>query len=260
MLQRIRVTLHAPDRYKRIFDFGLATVLFNLPVSVRKRLFAGRQHVCPVCDSHVSRFPILNRPLFAWCPICRSLQRHRLVWLFFQRRTHLLDGAPKRLLHIAPEPALTAKFQRVPYLDYLSADLNDPAAHVKMDICDIQFPDATFDAIYCSHVLEHVQDDRRALQEFNRVIRPGGWACILVPIMSDTTFEDPTVTDPIERERLFGQDDHVRRYGLDVKERIAQAGFEVTTVTTEDIATPGEVEGFGLSPHERIFYCLKTQP
>jgi predicted SAM-dependent methyltransferase len=126
-----------------------------------------------------------------------------------------------------------------------------------MDISDIQYRDNTFDVIYCSHVLEHVPDDRKALREFWRVLKVGGWAILQVPIISDVTFEDPTVTSPEERERLFGQHDHVRRYGPDYRDRLVDVGFSVTVdgfVRELDERTVGRC---GLMRNEDVYFCRK---
>lgn len=133
-------------------------------------------------------------------------------------------------MHIAPEPIIETLLKTLPNIDYLSGDLMDSRAMEKMDITDIQHPDDSFDLILCSHVLEHVPDDRKAMSEFKRVLKPGGFAMLLVPITTYQTDEDPTVTDPNERLRRFGQDDHVRRYGLDYVDRLRDTGFNVEVI------------------------------
>lgn len=115
-------------------------------------------------------------------------------------------------------------------LDYLTADIESPLAKLKMDIHDIPLEDASIDVIFCNHVLEHVDDDIRALEEMRRVLRPGGWAILQIPFfypLRETTYEDKSITDPKEREKAFGQDDHVRMYGKDYGQRLASVGFEV---------------------------------
>jgi SAM-dependent methyltransferase len=132
------------------------------------------------------------------------------------------------MLHVAPEAQLSRLFASASGIDYLSADLFSSTAMVRMDITDIEYPDETFDVIYCSRVLEHVSDDRKAMRELHRVLRTGGWAILKVPISTaEETFEDPTITTREERERAFGQFDHVRRYGADYKDRLEDAGFFV---------------------------------
>lgn len=171
------------------------------------------------------------------------------------RQTDLLDGRRKKLLHIAPEPQMSLLFRRVENIEYLSADLCDPRAMVRMDITDIHYPDDTFDIVYCSHVLEHIPDDRKAMRELHRVLRPGGWAILQVPIASGSTFEDRSVTNSQERERLFGQHDHVRRYGLDYQDRLREAGFDVTIDGYARGMRDPTIRRFGLDRTEDIFLC-----
>jgi ubiquinone/menaquinone biosynthesis C-methylase UbiE len=129
----------------------------------------------------------------------------------------------------------------------------------RMDITDIHHPDNSFDVIYCSHVLEHVSDDRKAMGEFCRVLRPSGWAMLNVPINAAQTFEDPSITDPAERERVFGQYDHVRNYGPDYKQRLEEAGFSVLMSSPADLLSPSEMErqGLGGPGAGEIYFCRK---
>jgi SAM-dependent methyltransferase len=176
-----------------------------------------------------------------------------MIWRYFQERTNLFDAPVKRMLHVAPEPEFGVKLQEHPMLDYLSVDLQMPSAMVHMDITDMTFEDASFDVVYCSHVLEHIPDDRKALAELHRVLKPGGWAILQVPIVRERTEEDPSVTSVEERLARFGQGDHVRAYGPDYRERLAQAGFEVTV---DDFAA--QLDGrFNVDPSEPVFLCTK---
>ncbi|MBK8554775.1 MAG: methyltransferase domain-containing protein [Lewinellaceae bacterium] len=138
------------------------------------------------------------------------------------------------LLHVSPEKMLFRKFKTLPGIQYVPADKFDPGYHypagtVNMDITDIQYPDAHFDAVICSHVLEHVPDDAKAMKEIHRVLKPGGWAIMLVPIDAnlEKTFEDASITDPEARLKAYGQSDHVRQYGMDFGKRLENAGFTV---------------------------------
>ena len=148
-----------------------------------------------------------------------------MIYLYLRRRTDFFGRQRKRLLHVAPERQMSHLFRQERSVDYLSADLSSALAMEKMDITDIQYPSNSFDVIYCSHVLEHIPNDRQAMRELCRVLRPDGWAILQVPILVESTLEDPTVTSPEERERLYGQHDHVRAYGLDYKDRLVEAGF-----------------------------------
>lgn len=242
----------------RVYDFILGKLIYALPLSARRALFAGDQHLCPVCHSKLRKFIVLYRPYHLWCPVCASLQRHRLVWLFLESEQLRITQIKRRMLHFAPEPAISARLAALDCLDYVSADLYDPHATLKMDVCDIRFPDGSFDLIYCSHVLEHIPDDAQALREFWRVLKPGGEAVIIVPILAEITDEDATITDPKERLARFGQVDHVRVYGRDFQERLVTAGFSVKEYKTADLAQGDEITRFGLAASESIFYCKKA--
>jgi SAM-dependent methyltransferase len=186
---------------------------------------------------------------------CNSLERHRLVWLYFERMTNLFDGVPKKMLHVAPEPMLQGLLKERLGSGYLTGDLFSPAAMVRMDITDIQYGAEEFDVIYCSHVLEHVSDDRRAMREFWRVLNPHGWAVLLVPMGTGRTFEDPSVTDPAERARLFGQEDHVRAYGPDYVDRLGEAGFQVRVTKPADFLSAREIVHMGITDAAGEVYC-----
>ncbi len=231
----------------------------KLVLKLKQLYFFGTRYFCPVCHSSVRAFLEAGRPPRpgARCPICGALERHRSTWLLFQRETNLLNATPKRMLHIAPEPAFTSHFKLLPQLTYLTADLYNPAAMVKMDITAIDYPPASFDVIYCSHVLEHVSDDRLAMREFYRVLSLTGWALIQVPITVAQTEEDPTITTPQERERRFGQEDHVRNYGPDVQTRLQEAGFLVHPLTLNIFTTAEERHRMGLQDDTPVFLCKK---
>ncbi len=219
-------------------------------------------YYCPLCERNIESFLSHGNPSRPQrrCPVCKSNRRNRMAWLFLKRFTNLFDGTPKRFLHFAPESRLERRLREIPNLDYLSADLNEQRAMVAVDIRDIPYPACSFDAIYCSHVLEHVPEDRSAMQEIYRVLRPGSWALVLVPIQGEHTFEDPTVTTPEERVRLFGQVDHVRRYGRDIADRLREAGFRVSVYSTLQIAGEDGVERFGLHAGDSgvVFFCEKV--
>jgi ubiquinone/menaquinone biosynthesis C-methylase UbiE len=169
-----------------------------------------------------------------------------------------MDGTHKRLLHIAPEMVFVAAFGEIPHLSYVSGDLENPRAQQRMDITKIGYPDDSFDIIYCSHVLEHIPEDHLALRELYRVCKPGGWGLLQVPITTERTFEDPTAVTPQQRLAVFGQDDHVRRCGLDYADRIRSAGFTVQVVSASAILSPEQFEQMGITKRGRyVFYCSK---
>lgn len=191
---------------------------------------------------------------------CGSVERHRLTWQYIKKMTDLFDGDSIRMLHVAPETFFEVPLRAKLGDGYLTADLFNPRAMVKMDITDIQYPDESFDVIYCSHVLEHVPDDLRAMREFLRVLKPHGWAILLVPITADKTFEDPSITDPSERLKLFGQKDHVRRYGPDYLDRLKKVGFHVTVTRASDFMRSEEIIRMGIVDQEEIYHCTKYSP
>jgi SAM-dependent methyltransferase len=230
---------------------------------LKKRIkYAGLNQYCPVCKGYIRRFfPHGNPPReHVKCPVCGSLERHRLDWLMFKKNTDLFDGKPKTMLHIAPENFMEVRFKRIKNLNYFSADLNRPNAMVKLDITDISCPDNTFSLIYCSHVLEHVQNDHKAIAEFYRVLKPNGWAVLQVPITTDKTYENPAITEPEDRKKNFGQWDHVRRCGPDYINRMKSAGFITKRLYATDVVNESDCARMGIQLDRLIFFCRKQQP
>lgn len=224
--------------------------------------YKGNAVFCPCCEGNFRKFLRFgaSQREGALCPGCFALERHRMMWLYFKERTSLLTGNLK-LLHVAPEFIFQRRFKAIKNLDYLSSDLRPTEAMVQMDITDIRLPDDTFDAIYCSHVFEHIPDDRKAMHELRRVLKPGGWAILLVPLdrrMAQTHEGTPGMT-PIDREKHFGHHDHQRLYGLDYKERLEEAGFEVRVDQFGLEFDPLQAKRLGLIPEEAIYYCSKPQ-
>jgi SAM-dependent methyltransferase len=229
-----------------------------LPVAARRVVFRGDDRYCSLCRSRLSRFlPFGNLP-DEWCPVCASMGRHRLMWTVLQARPDLLGRAPKRLLHFAPEPSMETALDGIPGLARVTADLHDPNADHQVDIRAMPFPDESFDALLCSHVLEHVDDDRAAIREIARVLRPGAWAIIMVPYFDGmVTDEDPSITDAAERERRFGQQDHVRFYGRDTPDRLAEPGLVVEAVRADAMLSPERLAREGVRADETAFVCMR---
>ncbi len=139
-------------------------------------------------------------------------------------------------------------------IDYTTTDLNSPLADVEADICDLPFKDNTYDVILCNHVLEHIPNDQKAMQELYRVMKPGGWGIFQIPqdLDREHTFEDNSITDRKERARIFGQYDHVRIYGRDYFDKLRNIGFNVTEVSFNKNLTPEEIDRYRLAPNEII--------
>jgi len=165
----------------------------------------------------------------ALCPNCGSLERHRAAFLLLRDRI----PAQQKTLHVAPEPLM------IPWLisrscEYLNIDLHNPAMR-RMDLMRLELHSQSKTLVWCSHVLEHVSDDRKALSEIFRVLEPGGQLVLQVPIRGETTSEDPSVKSEPERLKLFLQEDHLRLYGRDLKQRIEGSGFVCEVLTTESM-------------------------
>ena len=187
-----------------------------------------------------------------------SLERHRLLWLYFDRETDFFDFAAD-VLHIAPEQAFIKRFRQLNHRSYITSDLNSPLADVQADICNLPFSDQQFDWVVCNHVLEHIPRDKIAMQEIFRVLKPGGTAILQVPLRLDqNTFEDDRITDPKERAQVFGQYDHVRIYGKDYQERLEQIGFQVKMLAYAEQLTSEEQTRYAVPANEIIPICTKV--
>ena len=163
-------------------------------------------------------------------PSTLSLERHRLLWLYLTNETNFFTSK-KKVLHMAPEQCFLSRFKKLNH-EYITADIDSPIADVKADIVNLPFTDNSFDVILCNHLLEHIQDDTKAMKELFRVIKKGGMGIFQVPqdLNRDVTFEDNSITDPKERAKIFGQYDHVRVYGRDYFDKLRSVGFKVEEV------------------------------
>jgi SAM-dependent methyltransferase len=216
---------------------------------------------CPICGGRLRKFAPYGhrrRRSNALCPKCLSLERHRLLWLFLRERTDFFSGR-LQVLHIAPERCFVKRFEEQHDRGYVTADLGSSEARVQMDVQAIPFDDESFDVVLCNHVLEHVDDDRRAMRELQRVLRPRGWAILQSPVdpSLDDTYEDPGITSPAERQRAFGQHDHVRTYGMDYGKRLAESGFRVSEDGFVQTLPDEVVSRHALPRDEVVFFCRK---
>lgn len=197
----------------------------------------------------------------ALCPNCLSLERHRLIWMYLQQQTDFFK-TPLHVLHVAPEVCFMKRFEKQHGERYITTDIESPLAKVKADIHQLPFANNTFDAVLCNHVLEHVADDIKAMSEINRVLKPGGWAILQVPFFSpvpDTTFEDNTITDKREREKIFGQDDHVRKYGHDYVQRINKSGLVAEASPFAQHLSPEIAQQASIMPNEILYIGRKSE-
>ncbi len=243
----------------------------------RRVYYFGFRYKCPLCNSHLRTFrPFgLSLPVFkqkqvaggghrekAVCPVCSCLDRERLLYLYLLLKTDIFKK-PQKLLHVAPEKRLSDLIRNQPTIDYMTADLCSKNVMVKMDITDIPFPDCSFDAVLCCHVLEHIPDDRKALKELYRILIPGGWGILQVPLsmLLESTYENSSVKTGKGREKNFGQANHVRIYAKDYKDKLEQVGFRVNVFkwTDDDRYFGGQRNRFGLNEKEYVYFVTKPE-
>ena len=191
-------------------------------------------------------------------PSTLSLERHRLLWLFLKNETDFFT-ASKKVLHMAPEQCFLKRFKSLKNLDYTTADLYSPIVDVKADILNLPFNDNSFDVIFCNHVLEHIIDDNKAMQELFRVLKPNGMGVFQIPqdLSLDSTYEDFSITSPDERTKHFGQYDHVRVYGKDYFDRLRAVGFRVDEVDYSKKLSKDLVVKYCLVKGEILPICYK---
>ena len=228
--------------------------------------YLGKGKECPVCGCKRRKFlpyGYVSQRENALCPNCLALERHRLLWLWLLRESDLGRGAMAlpRLLHIAPEVALMRKLRKMYAREaerYVTADLESPLADIHFDVQQIPLADGSFDTIICNHIMEHIEDDRLAMRELYRILKPNGWGVILSPVDESraTTFEDDSITDPAERTRIFGQYDHRRIYGRDYAARLEEAGFEVAVIDYKQAFSRKEQKLYAL-PDEKLYIVHK---
>ena len=236
----------------------MASLPRRLVVSVGQSLGLIRGVRCLVCGNTSDAFLATGpkqRP-HARCRYCESNERHRLLWVLLHDRTELFTSDGVKLLYFAPEYFIEQRLRETANVDVTTVDLLRADVDVQADITDLPFPDGEYDAIICNHVLEHVPDDAQAMRELRRVIKPQGWAVISVPLAPGraTTFEDATITDPEQRARLFGQDDHLRIYGADFSDKLRAAGFNVSNVSSKQLKL-GSPKRYGVPARYYLPFC-----
>lgn len=231
---------------------------------LRGWIYAGSNYECPCCGGRFRRMipwdpsdPLDDNMV---CPSCRSQSRHRLLLTYLERETDIFTSET-RLLHFAPESFLMDRFREYRNIEYITADLSMARVSAKLDITSLPFRSDSFNALICNHVLEHVTDDRGAIRELSRVLRPGGWAVIMVPMDCSRaeTFEDPSITDPEKRMEAFGQSDHVRIYGKDFIHRLRSGSWRVEQLNYAEELDPGLRKRLALMQEECI-YTASKQP
>ena len=224
-------------------------------------LFRGNKFTDPINGKSYRKFlpyGYVKQRDNALSPGTLSLERHRLLWLYLNNETNFFSKTLK-VLHIAPEQCFYNIFKNLKNINYTTFDLNSPLADIKGDICNLPFKGNSFDFILCNHVLEHINDDKKAMKELYRVLNKNGTAILQVPInqKSSKTFEDSSIVDKKERIEKFGQYDHIRLYGLDYFKKLESFGFKVDPLKYSKEFTESEIIKYGLIKDEIIPVCKK---
>lgn len=251
--------------FKKILNIFPRPLLIKISFIVRPFLsvyYRGKKYTDPIDGKSFRKFlpyGYTKQRTNVLSPSTLSLERHRLLWLFLQRKTQFFQENIK-VLHFAPEQAFYHRFKKQTNLTYITTDLHSPLADIQADICNLPFENNSFDVILCNHVLEHIPDDKKAMQELYRILKPKGWAIIQVPLDTkrNKTFSDDSITNPKERSEIFGQYDHLRIYGMDFFQKLEKEGFQVTPYPCQKIVSDEEIEKFCLDFNEILPFCQKN--
>lgn len=225
-------------------------------------LYKGNNVECPVCEKKFRKFLSYGSNVAhrenVLCPYDLTLERHRLMWLYLKNESNFFTADKLNVLHIAPEQCFHGHFKKQSNLNYLTGDLVSPIADMHFDLHEIPLEDNRFDVVFCNHVLEHVNDAMRCMQELHRVMKPGGWGIMQVPqdITRAETYEDWSITSPEEREKHFWQKDHVRLFGRDYPDWLRKAGFQVEDGFAAHPISDALAERYRL-PKGEVLYIVK---
>ena len=244
---------------KKILPFKTQHQLADMFFTINGWFYRGKNVHCPICKGNFTKFLPFKERANSQCPGCGSLERQRFLWLFLANETNFFS-AKLKFLQFAPELYLQKKFKAQKNIDYVSTDLYSTLAEIQTDIQDMKvFGDNSFDALLCSHVLDHVDDDRKAMRELLRVLKPGGWAIIQssIDLSREKTWDEPEAKTPQERLRIFGQADLARKYGVDIKERLNEAGFKTQARKYGKELGEQAVKEYGTYSNANIYYCEK---
>lgn len=226
--------------------------------AVLSLLYYGKGRYCPVCNKPSKKFVKHESIENARCVHCSAHERHRIVWLYLSRKTDLFNGRPKKMLTVGVEQSFEKPLKSRLGANYLTADLYDPQSMIKLDITNIHYPDASFDVIYCSHVLAYVPNDRQGMRELFRVLKPHGWAILADPIRYTKTTDRPFIDKASSSFKTYDPEDSIHHYGPDYEERLRAAGFKTRAIRPADFLSAEEMEYMGITTMaNEIFYCTK---
>ncbi len=253
---------------KKLLPNGFKEKYRDYKKKKRKNALDGKGVTCVICNSTYKEFAPYGMPKRsnARCFNCGSLERHRLIWKYIDDKKLLNKSLS--ILHFAPEKVFYKLFSTSEDIEYVPCDLMPEIYNYdgntiiqQADITDIPFDSNHFDFIVCNHVLEHIPDDRLAMSELFRVMKPGGSGIFQVPLdyNREHTYEDFSITTPEGRAEAFGQHDHVRWYGRDYKDRLANVGFQVVEDDFVKTFSKDEQFKYGFMDSEMIYFCKKTE-
>lgn len=226
-------------------------------------LYKGNKVECPVCDKQFSKFLSYGSDMAhrdnVLCPYDLTLERHRLMWLYLKNHSNFFTAEKLNVLHMAPEQCFHGRFKKQENLNYLTGDIVSPLAELHFDLHQIPLEDNRFDVVFCNHVMEHVDDALQCMKELYRVMAPGGWGILQVPqdFTRDTTYEDPSIVTPEDREKHYWQKDHVRLFGKDYPQWLEKAGFKVEAFDKEKFYGSEVIERYRLDPKEVLYIVSK---
>lgn len=267
LIRELKSKRHAPKRKpaapvaRKVLASGSDDPFHALDLKGIEQLRIGEpdKKFCPACGHLADGFAPggAQQRLNTKCRHCGALERHRLFWVYFTNELWpKLPNGTKQVLHIAPEKQIGSLLSMHPDISYLSGDLESRDAMARLDLTQLELPEKRFHLVLCSHVLERIPDDEKAMREMYRVTAPGGYVIIQVPLYGPTTYEDPSIVTYEERLRAFGQRDHVRKYGEDIVIRLGKAGFVVVARQTVELVPPDLKDFMGLR-NQIIMECQR---
>jgi len=265
------------SQIKNILPNSIARNLKQFYLWIRGIIYHGSKYKCNVCKRDFRKMlnggfdlPVIKEKQIVGagirqhiCPFCLSTDRDRLVELFLDH-SYKIEKQKIKLLHIAPEPALFRRLNKLKNIDYIPATkyqegIYYPKDITLVDLTDMHFNDGEFDLIICNHVLEHIEDDKLAFSEILRVLRSGGTAILQVPYSNllEQTYENSSMTTVSQRKEHFGQFDHVRLYGTDYPQKLKDIGFYVNLFDPNLVLEAEEISKLSLFSGEKLFVATK---
>lgn len=254
---RLRAEARRLGKERRALQVKIGRLTEELAATRLNRPQDGSRPTCAACGYDIEGFePGPNGRPNARCPRCHALERHRML-LWLMRRHEYLFLPPARVLDVAPSQAVRNFLWPRLGDGYVTMDLMAERVRVRADLTKLSFADDSFDVIICYHVLEHIPDDRAAIGELARVLKPGGIAFIQVPRSPDADTDEDPAAGVEERIRRFGQDDHVRQYGRDLESRLAAGGLIPRTQKPAALLSEHDIARFGLKTDEEVWICRR---